>query len=383
MPQMHKSILKWSGALLLQGGLTLLIAGLLFFVFEGIASFIFVFKQAIEPQSFLAERLHTRYDSQLGWVSIPNVYVRDMYGPGIYLRTNSRGFRNNSDFAEAVPSGKIRVVCSGDSFTLGYGVSNDHTWCQELAAIDPRLETVNMGQGGYGLDQAYLWYARDGIALDHDVQIFAFIGTDLRRMSSKIFSGYPKPTLAIQGDRLVSQNVPVPRVSAWDRLEQRLINFQELQSVKLLQRIFFPGASQSSGGNNPATLKIAGKVFEELAALNRKKSSTLVIAFLPTEGEYRLGMLKHIAALKAGVLQNGIAWVDLVEDFRKLPPQEAARLFIPEGQLSQYRGGAGHYTNEGNAFVARLLYERITALPAVAARLESPGKGRTQLSLAH
>jgi hypothetical protein len=380
MPHMEKGVRKWSGTLLLQAGLTLLIAGLLF---EGIASFIFVFKQAIEPQSFLAERRHTRYDSQLGWVNIPNVYVRDMYGPGIYLRTNARGFRNNRDFADAVPPGKIRVICSGDSFTLGYGVSNDHTWCQELAAINPRLETVNMGQGGYGLDQAYLWYARDGIALDHDVQIFAFIGTDLRRMSMRTFEGHPKPTLAIQGDQLVPRNVPVPRVSAWDRLAQRLINFQELQSVKLLQRIFFPGASHSSGGNNPVTLKITAKVFDELAALNRKKNSVLVIAFLPTEGEYRFGMPKHIAALKASVLQNGIEWVDLVEDFRKLPPEEAARFFIPEGQFSQYRTGAGHYTNEGNAFVARLLYRRITAVPAVAAKLESPGQSRTQLSLAH
>ena len=28
-----------------------------------------------------------------------------------------------------------------------------------------------MGQGGYGIDQAYLWYKRDGTKLDHDVQI--------------------------------------------------------------------------------------------------------------------------------------------------------------------------------------------------------------------
>jgi hypothetical protein len=42
----------------------------------------------------VAERLHTKYDSVLGWVNEKNVDIKDMYGPGIYLRTNSQGFRN-------------------------------------------------------------------------------------------------------------------------------------------------------------------------------------------------------------------------------------------------------------------------------------------------
>ena len=41
------------------------------------------------------------------------------------------------------------------------GVGNDDVWCKLLESIDNRIETVNLGQGGYGVDQAYLWYKRN------------------------------------------------------------------------------------------------------------------------------------------------------------------------------------------------------------------------------
>jgi len=135
---------------------------------EGIASINYDFREAFVSPPF-AESLYTAYDHELGWVNLPNVYLPNMYGPGNYLRTNSQRFRNNADFTTSVPPGKTCIICSGDSFTLGYGVDNDHTWPQLLASRTPNIEAVNMGQGGYGADQAYLWYKRDGVALDHNI----------------------------------------------------------------------------------------------------------------------------------------------------------------------------------------------------------------------
>ena len=91
----------------------------------------------IMTDASIAERRHTKYDPDLGWVNGPNIHIPNMYGPGVYLKTNSQGFRNNYDFDTAVPNGKYRIICSGDSFTLGYGVDNDHTWCQLLTVTRP------------------------------------------------------------------------------------------------------------------------------------------------------------------------------------------------------------------------------------------------------
>jgi len=351
--------------------LSLLIGAVFLFLIEGFSSFVLLAGKAFGHQAPLARQRYTRYDPQLGWVSIPNTYVADMYGPGAHLRINSQGFRGDEEVSRLVPAGKIRVICSGDSFTLGYGVSDDRTWCHDLALIDRRLETVNMGQGGYGLDQAYLWYARDGVAFNQDVHIFAFIGSDLRRMASDRFEGYFKPTLAIQDGHLVTRNVPVPQIGSWGRWVQRLMAFRDLQSVALMRRVLFRNALQADGAISPAILDVADRVFDQLAELNRKKKSQLVVAFLPTEGEYRQGMPDYIAKLKKNVLGKGIMWIDLMDDFRRMPAEEAQRLFLTEGDIPRYKSAAGHYTNEGNDLVARLLYRRITEIPAVAAKLSS------------
>ena len=179
-------------------------------VIEGMAGYAIATRVAMPepPEPGLG---YTKYDPDLGWASVANFQSPDMYGPQVGLRINGQGFRNDSDFAKAVPEGKIRVICSGDSFTFGEGVDNDDTWCQRLTSLDRRLETINMGQGGYDLDQAYLWYKRDGIALEHQVQVLAFVTDDFFRTEFDEFQGVPKPILVIDKGALVVNGVPVPR----------------------------------------------------------------------------------------------------------------------------------------------------------------------------
>ena len=80
----------------------------------------------------ITEREHTAYDEELGWINLPNVHIEDMYGHDVYFSTNSQRYRNANDFTPEVPAGKVRIICSGDSFTLGFGVDDDHTFCQQL-----------------------------------------------------------------------------------------------------------------------------------------------------------------------------------------------------------------------------------------------------------
>jgi hypothetical protein len=183
---------------------------LLAVLIEGASSLLLFAGRALRVRP-IAERRHTIYDPELGWVNEANRRIPNMYGPGIYLTTNSQGFRGDRDFGEAVPLGKHRIICSGDSVTFGYGVDDDHTWCQLLTAMDSRLETVNMAQGGYGVDQAYLWYKRDGGRLRHDILILAPIKDDFLRMQFNSFRGYGKPLLVLKDGALQVSNVPVPR----------------------------------------------------------------------------------------------------------------------------------------------------------------------------
>jgi hypothetical protein len=137
-----------------------------------------------------------------------------MYGEGTVFTTNAQGFRGRENVDRAVPAGRYRVIALGDSFTMGYGVDDESSYAARMRAFCPALQTVNMGQGGYGVDQDYLWYKRDGAKLDAQVLLFAVIAQDFYRMAGDTFIGYPKPVLRARDGGLAIENVPVPR--AWE-----------------------------------------------------------------------------------------------------------------------------------------------------------------------
>jgi len=355
----------------------IVIFSLVLVVVEGLASYALTFR-GIMTTYFLAERQHTKYDSVLGWVNEKNVDIRDMYGPGVYLRTNSQGFRNNHDFETAVPEGKYRIVCSGDSFTLGYGVDNDHTWCHLLGTFDPRLETLNMGQGGYGVDQMYLWYKRDGAKFEHQVHLLAFITDDFERMQSDTFlQYYGKPLIDIENGKLVVKNVPVPRwpyKHSW-LTENALPNLRRLHTVELLERVGSrlrfadtrsPTASEKERIERVKNVLV--KIFEDLKRFNAEPSNKLVLVYFPTPYELQGGSQEWIKFIEKESQDLGIPLINVLSTFRSLPPSQALSMLIPEGQLN-YPYAAGHLNDEGNKFVAEVIYQELKNDPAISPML--------------
>jgi hypothetical protein len=349
--------------LLLLGNACVLLA-LLVFV-EGFSS-LAMFARRARWYGEVAERQHTRYDSELGWVSIPNVRIPNLYREGAHLTTNARGFRGKTEVADAVPAGKVRVVCSGDSFTLGFGVDDDETWCQVLTRLDPSLETVNMGQGGYGADQVYLWYRRDGLKIDHDIQVFAFITDDFRRMRHDQFLGYAKPWISVDGK---VQNVPVPPASYslmswWVR---NLPTLDGLRSVEVLQGVAERlGLRRRSRRTNGEVMTAADSrtvlrwMLEELDRLHRSRGTRLVLMHLPTRYELRGGQpLEWFDFFRENGARLGLTYLNLFEPFGARGQQAWAELFLAAGEV-KHPSAAGHLTAAGNRLVAELLLNALT-----------------------
>lgn len=342
-----------------------------FIAVEGASSFVLFVGNllAFRAPSF-NERAYTRYDAELGWVSRPNVSLPDLYGPGISLRTNGQGFRADHDFAAQPPAGRLRLICSGDSFTLGYGVDDGQAWCRRLEAADPRLETLNMGQGGYGLDQAYLWYARDGDPLEHAVAVFALITGDFHRMQRSSFLGHGKPVLDLVDGALATRNVPVPelRLTFLPMLQRRIASaLAGLRAAELVERVR-RRLSGARGEDDHARFdgrvwQIAAKVFERLDAMSRARGRTLVVVYLPTWEDYFWHESDPWRGELAAVAQRlGFAYVDLAPQFRDLPLDRMKELLIPEGSP-----GARHYSAAGHQWVADRLHAALGKLPVLAA----------------
>jgi len=338
---------------------------------EGLASTVLVLER-IWKTAPLAERLHSRYDPDLGWSNIPNVLVSNIYGPGIDVAINSQGFRNDEDFSATQPLGKIRMVCVGDSYTFGYGVRQHETWCQKLVSIEPQLETVNMGQGGYGIDQAYLWYKRDGGKLEHRLVLLAVVSVDFPRMAVDDFLGYAKPILVPQDGQLVVKNVPVPRrayLMPWTaQLSQA--HFQEFRAVSLFQSWFPPKEVQQSVMDQATQMAVLDGLVKDLALIARDRRSGLVVVYLPSPPDYRPNAATdgYRAALSQAAARSGVPFIDLVPDFRQIPASSVRDLFINKAATS-HPGAAGHYNVGGNWYMAQLLYARLLENPELAAIL--------------
>jgi hypothetical protein len=345
-------------------------------IIEGLASGITVASLVVREMKGTAERVHTRYDADLGWVNIPNVFIPDLYGPGKSLRTNAQGFRNDAPVAPTVPNGRLRIICSGDSFTLGYGVSNADAWCNRLETVDPRLEPVNMGQGGYGVDQAYLWYRRDGTKIQHDIQILAFITDDFARMRGTRFLGYPKPVLALDGGHLVVRNVPVPhRSEVIIKLRAAAGALTSLRTVQLIQswvQAVKPAPTTTPEEPTPTAdpeRPIVATLFQTLRDLHQQRGSLLILVYLPLRTDYdteRSGVWRTFVREEAE--RDHIPFIDLVDDLRTVRAQEIEEYFIKPGEVP-YARAEGHYTARGHEFVAQELDRRLVSIPAVAARL--------------
>jgi hypothetical protein len=372
---MKKMIYKVRKAIIFLS-INLLIVLILLLFIEGLASFVLFF-QTIANNSTVAERSHTQYDERLGWVNSPNVYIEDMYGPGLYLKTNAQGFRNDEDFDVAAPDHKIRIICSGDSFTLGYGVDNRHTWCHLLETMDQQFQTVNMGQGGYGIDQAYLWYKRDGVQLEHDIHLFAFITADIERMQQDNFFGYGKPLLRVENGDLVVDNIPVPQrafYAPW--LTQNSEAIKGLKSFQLLSQLFQAPVQANSYSNffeyNLALENVAIKILQGLQQHHTAQESLLVLVYLPTLQDYSQPYPANTERWRQHVYraaqENSIIFVDMIGDFRALSAAEVQALFIHEGEV-EFPGAAGHYSEQGNAYIARQLYQKLLSFPEVSDRL--------------
>jgi hypothetical protein len=238
-----------------------------------------------------------------------------------------------------------------------------------------------MGQGGYGVDQMYLWYKRDGAKFEHQVCLFAFITEDFNRMQSDRYLQYGKPLIDIENGKLVVKNVPVPR-PAYDHswlTDDVLPNLGRLRTVELLKRVgrrlqFAPDTAadnetieRTPKGRIEKTQKVLVKMFEDLKHLNAERSSKLVLVYLPTMYEDEVEWIKFTEKESQDL---GIPLINVLSTFRSMPRSQTQSMFIPEGQLN-LPFAAGHLNEQGNKFVAEIIYQRLKNDPVISPLLSA------------
>lgn len=151
-----------------------------------------------------------QYDEQLGWSLKPLSYaVSNRTGYEVEYRINSKGLRDDETTYDK-PHGTFRIVLLGDSNTFGFGVPIEKHFSVLLEGYFENLEVINLGVGGFGVDQELLRLKSEGFRYEPDL-VLAYVGHygNHRHMHTRRW-GKSKPRFVLDGAQLVLTNSPVP-----------------------------------------------------------------------------------------------------------------------------------------------------------------------------
>jgi hypothetical protein len=179
-----------------------------------------ILKRLLEGESKYIE-----FDSTLGWTNKANGEIQSDCSSRI-IKSNSSGIRSDREYDLLPPPDVLRIAAFGDSFTHCEDVGNKETWEVFMESLINGLEVLNFGVNGYGLDQAYLRYLKDGQRYKPDMVFIGFITDDISRHSNN-FRPFvrpntrlplSKPRYLIENDRLVLIPNPISKLEDYRTL---------------------------------------------------------------------------------------------------------------------------------------------------------------------
>jgi lysophospholipase L1-like esterase len=167
--------------------------------------------------------------SPLGWAHIPGAqltYARQEFRTRITY--NRLGLRDR-DYPLQKPAHTRRLLCLGDSFTVGMEVPHDLVWTEQIeqrlntpGAGAPAVEVINAGVPGYGLDQMNLFLRREGRALQPDLVIvlhMGFFGRELGHQLARLVDGQ----LELREAQFTRTQQALRRVLSWWRFHSHVV----------------------------------------------------------------------------------------------------------------------------------------------------------------
>jgi hypothetical protein len=281
---------------------------------------------------------------KLGWTTRRSI-------KGFYC-TNSRGHRG--DIEEEVRKDAFTIVVVGDSFTWGTEVPCGHDWPSYLRRKKPSYNVVNLGVGGYGIDQMYMSLEESIGILQPDLVIMAFIEDNLKR-SLLSFHGYKKPRFVISHDRLVNTVEQIEDLKTVYKevlyrnqlAEQNLMGEFYLKPVFLKAKETLNSSIQDNSDNELFTLN--ERLVVESQRIADKNDSAFLLVYLPNG--------KNL--IRLGGADRGQEFLEFVRKRNFLNVLDMRPFFVSAGTHWRTRG---HYREKEHIYLSDKVDQRIESM---------------------
>ncbi len=180
-----------------------------------------------------------RYDALFGWRNRENasLYFTSKLNRFKSLCTiNTHGLRDD-DYSYRKPPGTLRILLLGDSTIVGFEVPKKaviDTVLEEILRKKTTCEVLNAGVRGYGTDQNYLFFVKEGFKYQPDIVLYVFCDNDPKEniLIHRANRKYGKPYFILEKGRLVLKGVPVPQ--QFDPPDRTLVSYPSAEAFRNL-----------------------------------------------------------------------------------------------------------------------------------------------------
>ena len=332
------------------------------------------------------EESQVEYDPLLGWTNAPGCVSKD----GLYIH-NAQGIRvpeSKREYSYEHSKDTFRIVFIGDSFTHGNEVVFEKSWPylieKKLNRAGLVAQIINLGVGGYGMDQAYLRWKTLGKKFQADLVVFGLQMENVRRNVNIIRPVYfpaanlafSKPRFILTDDSLELINVPpiapneIPNLLAnfekwplssheyfYKRDDYKPRWYLKSKFIALIRELLFPDRSLNlrpplgiRSGIYPLVeepAKVTLKIIDVLQKETAKDSSDLLLVHLP-----------HIWGLGYYRKYGTVPYLDLLDEInRNFKMVDTKEAFMSRSK--KYKNDdfylSFHYSELGNEIVADTL----------------------------
>lgn len=285
-------------------------------------------------------------------------------GPGrVPVRINSHGLRDEEHAWEKAP-GVLRVLGIGDSFTFGWGVSSEETFLKRLepilsAATGRRIETINAGVPGWGLNQYYLYLRDTGLRYSPDVVVLAYFVDDLSATIEELIPADPRYQVELTDrDEWLRQSRLynlLTAVAGEVRFRNRHVRVGYLSDLNTRRREWEKHPEFLLRADGEMASRYRGVLSEQLNRLTelaRERQAALVLMLIPDVAQLHHPELQHVNHILAEAARG-----------LDLPLVDVTPMFEQTRNLATYYFWPHdlHTNPSGHALMARALREPVCA----------------------
>lgn len=136
------------------------------------------------------------FDEHTGWGNKPGqtltTPIKDK-GPDVTFDFNEYGLRESGDVKPEKPANTKRVLCLGDSFTLGRYTAKENTFVSKLDEAWDGVQVVNVSAEGWSTDQQAAWLLAHADEWKPDLVLVFPYENDVFWCGETEYAGFAKP----------------------------------------------------------------------------------------------------------------------------------------------------------------------------------------------